>query len=157
MMRSRLVALGGFFLAALLSSPVWGATTPPQPGTVNYIEGQASAGAQALTEKSVGSAKLAAGESLNTQNGRAEVLLTPGIFLRTDDNSSVRMVSSGLADTVAGLQSGRAMVEVAEIRKENNVRIDMDGVSTQLLKPGLYDFDKDRGLIRVFEGKALVQ
>ena len=74
MMRSRLIAVGGFFLAALLSSPTWG-SIPPQPGTVNYIEGQAAIGAQAITEKSVGSAKLAAGQSLSTENGRVEILL----------------------------------------------------------------------------------
>jgi len=55
------------------------------------------------------------------------------------------------------LRKGRAMVEVAEIRPENNVRIGEDGSSTRLLKPGLYDFDADRGVIRVFDGKATVQ
>ena len=90
-------------------------------------------------------------------NGRAEVLLTPGIFLRTDDNSTVEMVNPGLADTVAALKRGRALVEVNEIRKENNIRVHMGNASTQLLKTGLYDFDMERGLIRVFDGKALLQ
>jgi hypothetical protein len=148
-------AVGGFFLAALLSSPAWG-SLPPQPGTVNYIEGQAAIGAQALTEKSTGST-LAAGQSLSTQNGRAEILLTPGIFLRLDHHSSVRMVSPGLADTIMALQKGRALIEVADIRPENNVRIGENNSNTQLLKAGLYDFDADRGIIRVFDGKAEVQ
>jgi len=156
MRRSRLVALGSCFLAALFCGPVWGAITP-QPGTVNYIEGQASAAGQALTEKSVGTVKLAAGESLTTQDGKAEVLLTPGIFLRVDSHSSVQMVSPGLADTVVALERGRALVEVAEIQKENNVRVNVGNASTQLLKPGLYDFDANPGLVRVFDGKALVQ
>jgi hypothetical protein len=149
-------AVGGFFLAALLSSPAWG-SVPPQPGTVNYIEGQAAIGAQALTDKSIGSAALAAGKSLATENGRVEILLAPGIFLRVDHHSSVRMVSPGLADTIMTLEKGRAMVEVAEIRPENNIRIGLNNSSTQLLKVGLYDFDADRGLIRVFDGKAEVQ
>ena len=55
------------------------------------------------------------------------------------------------------LEKGRAMVEVAEIRPENNIRIGENNSSTQLLKAGLYDFDADRGLIRVFDGKAEVQ
>src|SRR5580698_3061059 len=149
-------AIGGFFLAALLSSPAWGSVAP-QPGTVNYVEGQAAIGAQALTDKSIGSAKLAAGQSLSTDNGRAEILLAPGIFLRVDHHSSVRMVSPGLADTILTLEKGRAMVEVAEIRPENNIRIGENNSSTQLLKAGLYDFDEDRGLIRVVDGKAEVQ
>jgi hypothetical protein len=49
------------------------------------------------------------------------------------------------------------MVEVAEIRPENNVRINAQSASTRLLKPGLYDFDADRGQIRVFVGKPVVR
>lgn len=156
MRRPRWIVVGGLFLAALLLSTAWG-SVPPQPGTVNYIEGQAAIGSQALTDKSVGSARLAAGQSLSTENGRAEILLTPGIFLRVGDHSSVQMISPGLADTIVTLEKGRAMVEVAEIRPENNVRLGENGSSTQLLKAGLYDFDADRGLIRVFDGKAEVQ
>ena len=156
MKRSRSKAVGGFFLAALIFSPVWG-SVPPQPGTVNYIEGQAAIGAEALTDKSVGTVKLAAGQSLSTEDGRAEILLTPGIFLRVGDHSSLQMISPGLADTIMALQKGRAMIEVADIRPENNVRIAENGSSTQLQKAGLYDFDADRGLIRVFDGKAVVQ
>jgi len=156
MKRSRSKAAGGFFLAALIFSPVWG-SVPPQPGTLNYIEGQAAIGAQALSDKSVGSAKLAAGQTLSTEDGRAEILLTPGIFLRVGDHSSLQMVSPGLADTIMALQKGRAMIEVADIRPENNVRIAENGSSTQLKKVGLYDFDADRGLLRVFDGKAVVQ
>lgn len=156
MMRSWLLIMAGCFLAATSSGLAWGAE-PPRPGTVNYIEGQASAGGQTLTEKSVGSVTLVSGETLATQNGRAEVLLTPGIFLRVDNHSSVQMVSPGLADTVVQLQNGRALVEVAEIRKENNVRVNMGNVSTQVLKAGLYDFDANQGLVEVFDGKALVQ
>ncbi len=154
--RSWLKAAGGFFSAAVLLSPAWG-SVPPPPGTINYIEGQASVAGNALGEKSVGSAKLMAGQSLSTEDGRAELLLAPGIFFRVDHHSSVQMISPGLANTVLALQKGRAMVEVADILPENNVRVNEGGADTRLLKPGLYDFDADRSQIRVFDGKALVQ
>ena len=112
MMRSRWETLGGFLLGALLFSPAWGSVTP-QPGMLNYIEGQAAIGSQTLSETSVGTAKLATGQSLSTADGRAEILLTPGIFVRIDDNSSLRMISPGLADTgtrgIALTHSSRAM------------------------------------------------
>lgn len=149
-------AVGAFFLAALISIPAWGAV-PPHPGTLNYIEGQASIGNQNLTEKSVGSAQLAAGQTLTTQNGRAEVLLTPGIFLRIDKHSSVQMVNPGLADTIVKLDNGRTMVEVTELHNANNVRVNEDGASVRLLKPGLYEFNAGRGTVQVFDGKASVQ
>jgi hypothetical protein len=154
--RSWLKAAAGFFPAALLLSPAWGSITP-QPGTINYIEGQAFLGGQTLEEKSVGSAKLAAGQTLSTDDGRAEILLTPGIFVRLDSHSSVQMISPGLADTILALQNGRAMVDVAQIFAENNVRINEGGASTRLLKAGLYDFDAARGEIRVFDGDVIVQ
>ena len=156
MKRSRLNAVSGFFVAVLLSSPAWG-SIPPQPGTVNYIEGQAAIGAHALTQNAVGAATLAPGQSLTTENGRAEILLTPGIFLRLDAHGSVQMVSPGLADTVMTLQKGRAMVDAAELLPANNIRIGENGASAQLQKAGLYEFDADHGVIRVFDGKAVVQ
>jgi len=156
-MKRSWMAFGSCFLAALLFSPAAWGSVPPQPGTLNYIEGQAAIGSQTLSDKSVGSARLQAGQALSTENGRAEILMTPGIFVRVDGHSMLEMVSPGLADTITTLEKGRAMAEVADIRPENNVRIGEDGSSTQLLKVGLYDFDADRGVIRVFDGKALVQ
>ncbi len=148
-------AWGGLLLAAAVCSPAWGAI--PQPGTINYVEGQASIGGEALSAKSAGSTVLSTGESLSTQEGRAEILLTPGVFFRVGDHSSVQMISAGLADTVLALEKGRAMVEVANIRPENNIQIREGGARVQLLKPGLYDFDADHQQVRVFDGKAAVQ
>src|SRR6516162_3596163 len=70
-----------------------------RPGTVNYVEGQVSLDNQTLDQKSVGSTAGDAGQSLTTEAGKAEVLLTPGVFLRLGRESSVRMVSSSLIDT----------------------------------------------------------
>jgi hypothetical protein len=159
MKRSQFALLGGFLVAV---SSAWAtvpaqASIPAQPGTINYIEGQASLGDQALSQTSVGSATLAAGQSVSTQNGKVEVLLTPGIFFRLGNNSSAQMISPGLADTVLTLNKGRALVEVDQILPANNIRINEDGASTQLKKTGLYDFDADRGQLRVFDGEALVQ
>src|ERR1700720_4154152 len=84
---------------------------PAQPGSINYVEGQASIGSQELSSNSVGSIQLQAGQSLNTQAGKVEVLLVPGTFFRVADNSSVKMVSPGLANTAVEIDKGRAMVE----------------------------------------------
>jgi hypothetical protein len=149
-------AISSMFLAASIFSPAWG-SVPPQPGTVNYIEGQTSIDGRALNERSVGSLRLAAGQSLSTLEGRAEILLTPGVFFRVREHSSIQMTSPGLADTQVALRTGRAMVEVAEIHPANNIRVTENGASIQLVKAGLYDFDAARSLLRVFDGEALVQ
>jgi len=86
---------GSWFLAALLSVPAWGANADynnrrqtAMPGTLNYVEGEASVGDQSLDSKSVGSATLQDGQVLETGNGKAEVLLTPGVYLRLGSNNS---------------------------------------------------------------------
>ena len=151
-----LKAFAAFFLATVLTAPAWGAGTAI-PGSINYVEGQVSLADQAVNSKSVGSVELQPGQSLSTGDGKAEVLLTPGVFLRLGDNSTVQMVSGNLTNTQANLVKGQAMVEVAEIREYNQLRIGEDGAYTQLRKDGLYAFDADHANVRVVKGEALVQ
>ncbi len=136
--------IGSLFLAATPSAPAWGTSTSEEtamPGTLNYVEAQVSMGTQALDPKSIGSAELHVGGRLTTEKGKAEILLTPGVFLRVGGNTSVKMISPSLTDTEVGLSKGQAMVEVAEIHSENEIRITEGGSTTELLKTGLYDFD----------------
>jgi len=99
MKRLWMTAFGGFFLTALLCSPAWGDAIPPQPGVINYSVGQAAIGGQPLNANSAGSVKLDSGQSITTQNGKVEMLLTPGVFLRIAPNSTVRMISPAIENT----------------------------------------------------------
>ena len=154
------MAIGSCFLAALLSAPAWGATTDNRhtavPGTLNYVEGQALIGDQSLNSNDVGTADLQNGQILETRNGKAEILLTPGVYLRLGDNSSVKMISNSLTNTEVTVSQGEAMVEVDEIYHENNLRVSQPGADTRLTKTGLYAFDATNGGVRVFDGKAVV-
>jgi len=158
-MKISLVAVGGLLLAMSISVRVWGQTQnshTARPGSINYVEGQASIGNEPVSPNSVGSIELDKGQSLTTQAGKVEILLTPGVFLRVAENSTLKMISPGLANTVVELDKGRAMVEVLDIHKENNIEFDQNDVSTELLKNGLYDFDAEHEQIRVFKGTAQV-
>jgi len=153
-----LQVIGGAVLAAGLGLPAQAADVPRQasPGTLNYVEGQVSMAGQTLDAKSVGSAQLQPGESLTTRNGKAELLLTPGVFLRLGDNTSVEMISPNLTNTEVEIHQGEAMIEVAELHPQNNLRVDEDGVTTRLMKDGLYDFDANQNNVLVYKGEALV-
>ena len=155
MLQSRLIAVSSFILAASLSAPAYG-VNPARPGTINYVEGQASIAGQALDAKAIGTAELQPGQSLDTQSGKAEILLTPGAFLRLGDNSSLTMLSPSLTDTEVRLEKGRAMVEVAELYPENNLVIMQRAGIVRIVKTGLYEFDADHSLVRVYEGEAVV-
>ncbi len=148
------------FLAAVLSVPAWGSSASPNsavPGTVNYVEGQAYIGGQPLDHNSIGKTVLEAGQSVSTQAGKAEVLLTPGVFLRVGSNSSVQMLADGLTNTELKLTQGHAMVEVDDIYPQNNLRIVEGDATARMLKPGLYDFNLRQQETRVFDGQAIVQ
>jgi FecR protein len=127
------------------------------PGTLNYVEGQVSIGNQTLSSNSIGSAQLQPGQSISTENGKAEVLLTPGVFLRLGNDTEVKMVSPSLTDTEVELQKGEATVEVTDIHPQNRLLVDEGGASAQMVKNGFYDFDATDGEVRVFDGQAMVQ
>jgi FecR protein len=127
---------------------------PAVPGTVNYVEGPASISGRPLNPQSVGSAQLQPGQMLQTANGRVELLLTPGVFLRVGENSAVRMISPNLLNTQIALDRGRADVEVDEIHPHNDIQVAQGSANTRLLKDGLYAFDADKGTVRVFKGEA---
>ena len=98
MRQSRLIGIAGVFLAAALSVPAWG-TDPAQPkphaarpGGLNYVEGQVSIDGEALGAGAIGYTELSPGQSLETGVGKAELLLTPGVFFRLGDNSSAMMI-----------------------------------------------------------------
>ena len=129
------------------------AANSPVPGTVNYIEGQVSMDGRRVTD--AGRARLEPNGVLETASGKAELLLTPGVFLRIGDNSAVRMVSPGLTNTEVQLIHGEATIEVAQLFKENNIRVSVDHTVTTLEKPGLYAFNTDQQMVRVFDGKAM--
>lgn len=129
---------------------------PAQPGTLNYVEGQVSLAGNLLTNHSVGTTTLQPEQVIETQVGRTEVLLTPGVFVRLGANSALKIVSPDLTHTEVALIRGKADVEVDQIYKENDILVDQEGTQTQLLKPGLYAFNTQNHSLRIFDGKAAV-
>jgi len=160
-MRKNLIRL---LVCGALLSPVLPATVnvqipaphPGRPGTINYVEGEAFIGPNALAPATAPGVELERNQTLSTQAGKVEILLTPGVFLRLADNSALTMVSPELANIQVRLERGRAMVEVLDIRKENDIRILEGGATVKLLKKGLYDFDAKTNQVRVFDGSVEV-
>jgi len=156
-----LQGFASLFLAALLSAPAWASNIASSnsavPGTLNYVEGQAYFDDQPLDHNSIGKTTLEVGQSLSTDRGKAEILLTPGVFLRVGDNSSVNMVAAGLEETELRVDKGHAIVEVDQIYPQNELRVTVGQATARILKPGLYDFDLQQNELRVFDGEAMVQ
>lgn len=149
--------MGGFLLAGamLLSAQTQGMLA--RPGAVNYAEGQVTLGGQAVGRDQIGHVEVAAGQVLETQDGKAEMLLTPGVFLRLSDQSAVRMVSPSITDTRVELLRGEAMVEADQVAPENRLNVMEKGATTLIRKRGVYEFRANQPTVAVFDGKAEVQ
>jgi hypothetical protein len=129
---------------------------PARPGSVNYVEGSAFLDGQAINPRNIGSLEVDAGQVLSTTHGKAEMLLTPGVYLRLDDNSAVKMISPDLTQTQVDVTRGKAGVEVDEIFRQNNIQVVVDNVPTELLKDGYYEFNAANGTAMVYRGRAAV-
>ena len=68
-------------------------------GLINYSEGAVFIDNQLVAQKLGRYPTLREGSDLLTHDGRAEILLTPEVYLRVGANSGVRMISSSLDST----------------------------------------------------------
>ncbi len=89
------------------------------------------------------------GESFSTRRGRAELLLTAGSFMRLDQNSEVRMLSTRLTDVRMELVQGTVSVEVNEMPKETRLMLVWEGRSFPIERRGLYRFQVREETLRV--------
>jgi hypothetical protein len=146
----------GLFASALLiaGGSAWAQNGPPLPGAVNYTEGQVFLNGQALTASQT--AKVAPGQILETRDGKAEMLLTPGMFLRLNSNSQVRLDSNSITDTRVVVLRGEAMVEADQVVKDNGVQILDGNYSARIEKPGIYEFNADQPMVRTYDGEMTV-
>jgi hypothetical protein len=132
------------------------AAIPAHPGMLNYVEGQARIAGQTVTSSNVGAANVAEGQVIETGTGRAEILLTPGVFLRLSDNSAVRMDSDGLTNTRVAVLGGKVMVEADNLQKENDIQVQDAGMVARLEKNGIYQFAASPAVAATFDGKMQV-
>src|SRR5947209_6985783 len=129
--------LGLALFAGTCFAAAWGAVA--RPGTVNYAEGSVRLDNRALAAKSLGSTEVAPGHVLQTDaNGMAEMLLTPGVFLRLGNNSAAKMISPSLSDTRVELLRGQATLEVDMLSSENHLNLIDRGADIRIQKKGIY-------------------
>jgi hypothetical protein len=90
------------------------------------------------------------------KDGFAEVLLTPGVFLRIGNQSSIRMEQNALTNTRVALLTGSAMVECDELLADNAVSFLLGNQLVQIRKKGLYRLEADPAAVGVIKGDAFV-
>jgi hypothetical protein len=144
--------------AALGSVPVFGQSViSARSGLVSLVDGVADIGGVQIHAKPGSYPDLKENQALKTWDGRVEVLLNPGVFLRMGENSAVQMLRNRLEDTRIEFLGGRAVIEAAEISKGNAVTVLAKGAEISLKKAGIYRFDMEPARLRVFAGAATVR
>lgn len=124
-------------------------------GLVHYTEGVVTVDGQPAEHKIKGKfVELATGQELKTEEGRAEVLLTPGSTLRLAEHSSLRMLSTTLMDVRFELLSGSALIECGEMQKDQAMTATAGEYALSIRAKGLYRIDRER--VRVYEGEAVL-
>jgi hypothetical protein len=126
-------------------------------GVVQYVEGSAYLNDNQIEPRAGEFPSIKENQVFRTTEGMAEVLLTPGVFLRMGENSSIRMVSTKLDDTRVEVLKGSAMVEVDDLAKDNAVMLLYKGNEMLLVKHGLFRVDAEQGLLKVYDGEAIVK
>jgi hypothetical protein len=125
-------------------------------GVIHFVEGTVTLDGQPVQPKFAEFPDVKNGQTLAAEDGRAEVLLTPGVILRIAENSSFQMVSNSRSDTRLSILTGSAIVEVGELLASNAITVLYNDAHIELVKKGLYRIDSDPGKLRVYDGEARV-
>lgn len=125
-------------------------------GVIHFFEGAVYVGDRPLESHLGRFPSVPQGAELRTEEGRAEVLLTPGVFLRIGDRSSIRMVANDLTDTQVELQAGSAIVDSGEPNSGTSVTLNYKDWRVHFLQKGVYRINADPPSLWVRQGKAEV-
>lgn len=150
MRRARLILVPALFLTALvLTLPLTGeaqtrekAVISAKAGGVNAVTGRASMRSHGNTEWQQLTIKedLEAGDVVKTGNdGRVEMLLNPGSYLRVGENSEFELADNSLDNLEVRLSRGTAIVEVTgEDDDDLLIGITTPHTRMSIIRRGLY-------------------
>jgi hypothetical protein len=126
-------------------------------GLIHFSDGSVFLDDQRLEQKTGKFDQMNNGSELRTQDGRAEVLLTPGTFLRVGANSAIRMLSNQLDDTRVELLSGSAVLnQGSDTLASTSVTILYNLDQVHIKKAGIYRFDAEPPQVKVESGDVEV-
>jgi len=125
-----------------------------EAGLIFNLQGGARLGTQTRPTTNRLPMLLGRDNHLRTENGRAEIFLGVGVVARLERNSVLRMLDTRPASPEVVLESGEALIEMADSHEGSGPRIRIGDSVTELLKPGLYQFDATTGLLVVYGGET---
>jgi hypothetical protein len=147
-----LVAAG----AALALSAYGQAVISTRSGVVHFFEGAVTVAGRPLEAHFGKFTSIPEGAELRTEQGRAEVLLTPGVILRVGEKSAIRLLSNDLSNTRVELVAGTALMESADSVTGTSVTLTYKDWSIRQPHEGSYRVDSDPPRLQVRGGTVEV-
>jgi hypothetical protein len=126
-------------------------------GVVHFFQGSVLLDDQVIDRKFGSFPSMKEGSTLRTEKGRVEILLTPGVFLRLDEKSSIRMVSTSLVDTQVEFLSGSAILDSVDAPVSNSVLVSYKDFQVRFPKQGVYRFDSATEVLQAYSGETEVK
>jgi hypothetical protein len=151
--RACLTLLAGFALTVCTLAQ---SVISTRSGVIYYFDGSVYLNDQPLESHLGKFPSVPEGGELRTAQGYAEVLLTPGVFLRMGEMSSIRMLSNDLANTRVELQAGSVIVDSAEASSHDAITLVLRDWRVRSEQPGAYRLDSDPPHLWVLKGAAEV-
>jgi len=123
-------------------------------GTIALVEGNVYLNDQLVESSLTKFPDIKENGVVRTEEGRTEVLLTPGVSLHLGEKASFRLVTNRLVDDRVELLTGSAVVDALEIAKDTNLTIVCREGTIAITKAGHFRFDTNPARIKVFAGSA---
>jgi len=134
--------------------------TAAHSGTVHYFEGAVSVDGTPIESQKGRFNTLKDQSVLSTGQGRAEILLTPGVFLRVGENSSIKLLDGRLMSTRVEFLSGTAMIESenpeVSVKDPAVATIIYKDYEIQVNKSGLFELVSSPSQMKVYKGQVEV-
>jgi hypothetical protein len=131
--------------------------TSAHSGLLHYFDGSVSIDGKPVDYKVGKFSEIKENSVLSTGQGRAEILLTPGVYLRVGENTSIKMLDNRLLSTRVEFVSGSMILEsddpMASV-KDPAVTIVYKDYQLQPMKFGIFEMTSDPAQMKVYRGQA---
>jgi hypothetical protein len=150
----------GLFFALLIglcSSSLAQDVVSASPGVLQYFEGAVELNDRPIQHKAGVFPSLKDGSILKTGKGRAELILTPGVFLRMDEETSVRMLANSLTDTRLEVVNGAVLLDSLNSPPADVVTLQYKSSQIHFPQPGIFRIDCNLDELQTYSGRAEVR
>jgi hypothetical protein len=127
-------------------------------GFIHHVEGEVFLENRPLQQTPAEFLHVLDGQRLRTADGRAELLLTPGGFLRLGPHSEIEMIAAGLGRARLRVTGGSAIVELLSVYDKDSLAVLAGDGEVRFPKAGLYRVNATGppATLQVIRGKAVV-